>query len=94
MSSPKTDRAVIDIKATAEKHLLVTTHILPIHALTGSDVVAATYGIGKKSALNALKNIDTDCLSVIDKLDSDLTEVTQSATAFCVPAMGMLNGIL
>ena len=52
MESPIHDRSCIDIKETARKHDAIISAILPLHALTGCDSVAATYGLGKTTLGN------------------------------------------
>ena len=47
---------VIDIKKTTAKHADLSQHILQIHALSGADMIAPNFGIGKKKALNTLMN--------------------------------------
>ena len=61
MVSPIADRSIIDVRASVEKNRNITG-VLAMHALTGTDTVAATYDIGKKSALKALLTINPDIL--------------------------------
>lgn len=87
MSSPQVGRAVVDVKATAEKHPCASKFILQLHALTGSDTVAATYGIGKKRALKALHIVNPETLSVVGDITAEIDEVCTSATAFLCAVM-------
>ena len=48
-------RHVIDINATASANLSIVPGLLAAHALTGCDIVASYYGIGKGKALKVLK---------------------------------------
>ena len=49
-------RDTIDIPATVKKHKgTILTNILQLHAITGCDTVAQTYGIGKPTAISALE---------------------------------------
>ena len=51
MQSPVYGRCCIDIKATYMKHSAIVPDLLAIHAISGCDSVAATYGIAKATAL-------------------------------------------
>ncbi|KAG0718792.1 hypothetical protein GWK47_051785 [Chionoecetes opilio] len=48
MQSPIIGRSCIDVKETARKHSAIVPELLALHALTGCDSVAATYGLGKQ----------------------------------------------
>ena len=50
MQSPIKGRSCIDIKET-RIHSDIVPSVLALHALTGCDSVAATYGIGKTKAI-------------------------------------------
>ncbi len=88
MCSPVADRSIVDLRATAQKHKDTTKAILVMHALTGADTVAATYNVGKKSALKALQAIDPESLSIIGVPQADLNEVCSSASAFLIACFG------
>ena len=47
MSSPKRERAVglLDIRATAAKHIDIASDLLAIHGLSGVDTVASLHGL-------------------------------------------------
>lgn len=51
MQSPIKGRSCIDIKETSHIHSDIVPSVLALHALTGCDSVAATYGIGKTKAI-------------------------------------------
>ena len=55
MESPIHGRSCIDIKETARQHDAIIPAILPLHALTGCDSVAATYGLGKTKAITVAR---------------------------------------
>ena len=73
MESPIHGRSCIYIKETARQHDAIIPAILPLHALTGCDSVAATYGLGKTNAITvASKGYTLDLLgqpmAAIDKV--------------------------
>ena len=51
MQSPVHGRCCIDIKSTYIKHSSIILELLAIHAISGCDSVAATYGTSKATAL-------------------------------------------
>ena len=55
MQSPMHGRSCIDIKETALKHAKIIPELLALHAPSGCDTVAATYGIGKTKAVVFVK---------------------------------------
>ena len=55
MQLPVKGRTCIDIKETAHKHADIVPSVLALHALTGCDSVAATYGVGKTTTI-AIEN--------------------------------------
>ena len=87
MHSPVKGRSCIDVKETARTHSEIMPEILAIHALTGCDSVAATYGIGKIKAIAVSRKGYT--LDKLGKPSETITEVTDQATAF----MGACYGI-
>ena len=82
MVPPIADRSIIDVRASVEKNRNITGVLLAMQALTGTDTVAATYNIGKKSALKALLTINPDILFNIGNVEADMNEVCNSATVF------------
>ena len=56
INSPQVGRAMVDMKATAKKYPCNSKFILPLQALTGSDIVAATYGIEKEKSTESTKD--------------------------------------
>ena len=55
MQSPLRGRAVIDIDATIQNNKSIIPVLLAAHALSGCDVVASYFNIGKGVALKVLK---------------------------------------
>ena len=47
MSSPVKQRAVIDIRATADAHSDIADDLPAIHGLSGADTIASLHGIGR-----------------------------------------------
>lgn len=88
MSSPVADRSIVDLRATAQKNKDMAKAILVMHALTGTDTVAATYNMGKKVALKALQTFDPEILSIVGDPQANLDEVCSSATAFLIACFG------
>ena len=82
-------RVCVDIPATVKKHPSVIPQVLAIHAISGCDTVAASYGIGKATAV-ATSNMGfvLDSLGVIDTAWDD---VEKEATKFMVAAYGGLG---
>ena len=52
MQSPIHGRTCVDIPATVMKHRNIIPQVLAVHALSGCDTVAATYGVGKVTAIS------------------------------------------
>ena len=55
MSSPVTERAVVDFRAIVESHSDVAYDLLSIHGLSGADAVASLHGIGKATVVKVAK---------------------------------------
>ena len=55
MESPIHGRSCIDIKETATQHDAIIPAILHLHALTGCDSFAATYGLGKTKTITVAR---------------------------------------
>ncbi|KAG0729507.1 hypothetical protein GWK47_030173 [Chionoecetes opilio] len=87
MQSPIMGRSCIDVKETARKHSAIVPELLALHALTGCDSAAATYGIGKTKAIAVVRKGYT--LDQLGKPLANIVEVTEQATAF----MGACYGI-
>ncbi len=82
MQSPIHGRTCIDIPATVKKHSDITSQVLALHAISGCDTVAATYGVGKVTAISVAKKglkLDT-----VGKVDGDMKQVETEAIAFMV----------
>lgn len=90
MQSPIKDRCCIDIKETAHKHPKIMPEILALHALSGCDTVAATYGVGKTKAIAvAQKGYKLDQLG---QPTADIDKVLQQATEFMGACYGITSG--
>ena len=91
MQSPIKNRCCIDIKETAHKHLKIMPEILALHALSGCDTVAATYGIGKTKAIAvAQKGYKLDQLG---QPTADFDKALQQATEFIGACYGVTTGL-
>lgn len=86
MQSPIHGRSCVDIPATVRKHSDIVPQILAIHALSGCDTVAATFGIGKVTAISVAKKGSK--LSNVGKANADMKKVETEATAFMVACYG------
>ena len=87
MSSPVQERAVIDIRATAEKHSDIAHDLLAIHGLSWADTVASYHGIGKASVLKVAQKGKYP-LSEIGDRNADIAQVEAQATQFMCAAYG------
>ena len=56
ISSPQVGRAMVDMKATSKKYPCNSKFILSLQALTGSDIVAETYGIEKEKSTESTRD--------------------------------------
>ena len=82
-------RVCVDIPATVNKHPTLIPQVLAIHAISGCDTVAASYGIGKSTAVTTSnKGFVMDSLGVID---APWVDVEKEATKFMVAAYGGLG---
>lgn len=86
MQSPIHGRSCVDIPATVKQHADIIPQILALHAISGCDTVAATYGVGKVSAISVAKKGIT--LNSVGKVDCDLDQVEAEATTFIVACYG------
>ena len=87
MQSPVYGRHCIDISATYLRHSAIVPDLLAIHALSGCDSVAATYGIGKTTALKtATKGLR---LNLLGDLTVDIKQVVKQATEFMAACYGV-----
>ena len=80
MESQIKGRTVIDIGKTVEKHVSFVNELLPPHALTGCDMVACCYGVGKGTALKVLK--DGHFLSLLGVIDSPIQAVIKQPHSY------------
>ncbi len=86
MHSPIHGRSCIDVKETVRKHCTMIPEILALHALTGCNSVAASYGIGKKTAITVVKKGYK--LDQLGQLTEYIANVTKQATAFMAACYG------
>ena len=80
MESPIRDRPAIDIGATSKEHADIASDLPALHAVTGCDTVAATYGIGKATAIKIAKKGFK--LSSFGKLDAQIDIIENDALSF------------
>jgi len=84
MHSPVKGRSCIDIKEASGIHSDIVPSVLALHAVTGCDSVAATYGIGK-TKLKCLYKA-THLINLVSRwqMMADLTELVKGSTDFMV----------
>ena len=82
-SSPKSERLMIDIRATAVKHADIANDLLAIHGLSGADTVASLQGIGKGTALKIAKKGNCPLTSIGDTNASMDTVLAQATKFIC-----------
>ena len=87
MESPVQGRACIDIRETARQHASIVSSLLPLHALTGCDSVAAMYGIGKTKALAVARKGHK--LHQLGQPMADMRLVIKEATEFMASCYGI-----
>ena len=87
MESPIHGRSCIDIKETARQHDAIIPTILHLHALTGCDSVAATYGLGKTKAITVARKGYT--LDLLGQSMADIDKVVKQATVFIAACYGL-----
>ena len=86
MESPIHGRSCIDIKETARQHDAIIPAILPLHALTGCDSVAATWTLKTKAITVARKGYTLDLLG---QPMADIDKVVKQATVFIAACYGL-----
>ena len=86
MRSPIKGRSCIDIKETSRIHSDIVPSVLALHALTGCDSVAATYGIGKTKAIKVARQ--GHVLDQLGQSTADLTDVIKQSTDFMAACYG------
>lgn len=90
MSSPLKERAVVDIRATAEAHSDIADDLLAIHRLSGADTVASLHGIGKATVIKVSKT-GRFSLSKVGDVTADMKSVEAQATNFICAAYGKIT---
>ena len=89
MQSPIHGRACIDIKETTHKQAAIAPEVLALHALTGCDTVAATFGVGKTKAVSVSeKGFSLDQLG---QQAADMVKVIEQATKFMSACYGITS---
>ena len=89
MVPTNTTRSAVDIGATARQHHDIVQYLLPLHALTGCDTVSTIYGIGKKKALNVLKQGIYPPL--LGDFEANFDELEATAVKFIARCYGSRN---
>ena len=87
MCSTVKDRAVIDIMQSVKVHTSIVPDLLAIHALTGADTSAATFGIGKIKALKVARTARFP-LHAIGDTQADEAIVLEQAASFILACHG------
>ena len=87
MCSPVKDRAVINIIQSVKVHASIVPELLALHALTGADTSAATFGIGKIKALKVARTARLP-LHAIGDTKADEAIVLKQATSFILACYG------
>ena len=87
MCSTVKDRAVIDIMQSVKVHTSIVPDLLVIHALTGADTSAATFGIGKIKALKVARTARLP-LHAIGDTQADEAIVLEQAASFILACHG------
>ena len=90
MSSPLKERAVVDIRATAEAHSDIADDLLAIHGLSGADTVASLHDIGKATVIKVSKT-GRFSLSKVGDVTADMKSVEAQATNFICAAYGKIT---
>ena len=80
MSSPVKERAVVDIRATAEAYRDIAADLPAIHGLSGADTIAWLHGIGKGTDLKISKKGGVPLFNIGDVAE-DIKSVEAQATA-------------
>ena len=87
MCSTVKDRAVIDIMQSVKVHTSIVPNRFALHALTGADTSAATFGVGKIKALKVARTARLP-LRAIGDTQADEAIVLEQATSFILPCYG------
>lgn len=87
MKSPVFGRRCADIKATYVQHRDIAADLPAVHALSGVDSVAATFGIGKTTVLKVAKMGYR--LNLLGDKTADITQVIKQATDFMAACYGV-----
>ena len=83
-------RQTIDIRATAKEHANILLNLLAAHGLSGCDIVAPCYGIGKMKIIKTLKQ-GNHSLSCLGDSNANWPDVVEQATSFMLACYGVLN---
>ena len=86
MESTGSERTLIDIGASVEKHKAIIPDLPGAHALTGCDTVAPCFGIGKARAIKALNS--GNHLQALGEINSHIDDVVKEATSFMADCYG------
>ena len=86
MVSPVRERASTDIAETTARIKDIAEDLPAIHALSGCDTVAATYGIGKPTAIKVAKRGKS--LSLMGNVTAHLSDIASQATEFITACYG------
>ena len=87
MSSPVKQRAVIDIRATADAHRDIADDLPAIHGLSDADTIASLHGIGKATVLKIYMQGGFS-LSKVGDVEADMQSVEAQSIKFICAAYG------
>lgn len=86
MEGTSSQRQVIDIGMTVQKHCEIITYLLAAHALSGCDTVSHLYGIGKQTVVRVLqKGLK---LSKVGQIGTDMHDIIDESTTFIASCYG------
>ena len=86
MEGQSADRTTMDIWPTAREHKHLLSQRPATHALSGCDIVAQCFEVGKSTAINVLKNgLEIHKLRA---LSADIGNIIEESTVFMAPCYG------
>jgi len=86
MESPIKARVVVDIRKTVAMNKDIIPELLPAHALSGCDTVAACRGIGKGTVLKVVRSGKS--FSKLSEVDAQMEGAIKQATEFMTACYG------
>jgi len=86
MESTHSERALVDIAASAKEHAKIAPQLPAMHCLSGCDTVAQLFGVGKSTAIKMLQASQT--LECLGELDAPMSTIIDEATKFIAKCYG------